>query len=152
MHTPHVARMVPFLGIYRTRRPCGALIEFSTSFQSTISSLISPSILLRSKRGFQISFHLQSNSNRNTFRLAKMMGLWNGLGLGLGKRSFVSNDGGGDASQKPVRNWRMGKEAYEAKMAHHAGMKQLWETKWRFPVRSTSRKYPSEPDGTIVYN
>jgi hypothetical protein len=63
-----------------------------------------------------------------------MMGLWNGLGLGLGKSSFVSNEGGGYAAEKPARLWRMGKEAYEKKLPHHEGMKQLWETKWRFPV------------------
>ncbi|KUJ19594.1 alpha/beta-hydrolase [Mollisia scopiformis] len=34
----------------------------------------------------------------------------------------------------------MGKEAYEKKMAHHEGMKQLWETKWRFPC--TISVYP----------
>ncbi|PMD16032.1 alpha/beta-hydrolase [Hyaloscypha hepaticicola] len=27
----------------------------------------------------------------------------------------------------------MGKEAYERKMVHHQGMKQLWESKWKFP-------------------
>jgi hypothetical protein len=67
-----------------------------------------------------------------------MHGLWNGFGLGLGKTSFVSNEGGGYAP--PARLWRMGKEAYEKKMAHHAGMKQLWETKWRFPC--TISVYP----------
>ncbi|KAF8851754.1 alpha/beta-hydrolase [Acephala macrosclerotiorum] len=34
----------------------------------------------------------------------------------------------------------MGKEAYEKKMPHHQGMKQLWETKWRFPC--TISVYP----------
>lgn len=66
------------------------------------------------------------------------MGLWNGLGLGLGKTSFVSNEGGGYAPEKPARLWRMGKEAYQKKMPHHEGMKQLWETKWRFPVCTIS--------------
>lgn len=67
-----------------------------------------------------------------------MHGLWNGLGLGLGKTSFVSSEGGGYAP--PARLWRMGKEAYEKKMLHHQGMKQLWETKWRFPC--TISVYP----------
>jgi hypothetical protein len=63
-----------------------------------------------------------------------MQGLWRGLGLGLGKTKFVE-DGGGEAEQKKeVRSWRIGKEAYEKKMVHHQGIKQLWESKWKFPV------------------
>ena len=33
----------------------------------------------------------------------------------------------------PGRQWIMGKEAFEAKMSHHEGIKALWETKWKFP-------------------
>jgi hypothetical protein len=60
-----------------------------------------------------------------------MQGLWRGFGLGLGKMKLMEGDGGSD---KEVRSWRMGKEAYEKKMAHHEGIKQLWESKWKFPV------------------
>jgi hypothetical protein len=62
-----------------------------------------------------------------------MQGLWRGFGLGLGKTKFVEDDGGG-LGQKKARSWRMGKEAYERKMVHHQGIKQLWESKWKFPV------------------
>jgi hypothetical protein len=66
-----------------------------------------------------------------------MQGLWRGLGLGLGKASFVENSGGGgseEGQKNEVRSWRMGKEAYERKMVHHQGIQQLWESKWKFPV------------------
>lgn len=33
----------------------------------------------------------------------------------------------------PGRNWIMGKEAFEARMPHHDGIRALWETKWKFP-------------------
>jgi len=62
-----------------------------------------------------------------------MQGLWRGLGLGLGKSKFVE-DGDAGRPSKEVRSWRMGKEAYEKKMVHHEGIKQLWESKWKFPV------------------
>jgi hypothetical protein len=62
-----------------------------------------------------------------------MQGLWRGLGLGLGKTKLVPHDGEAGWEKKPVRSWRMG-DAYEKKMAHHEGIKQLWETKWKFPV------------------
>lgn len=64
------------------------------------------------------------------------MGLWNGLGLG--KSSFL-----GGKSEQPVkpRIWRMG-DAYEKKMPHHEGIKQLWESKWKFPVRTILDKWP----------
>jgi hypothetical protein len=62
-----------------------------------------------------------------------MQGLWRGLGLGLGKSKFVE-DGEAGLTKKEVRSWRMGKEAYEKKMPHHEGIKQLWESKWKFPV------------------
>lgn len=52
----------------------------------------------------------------------------------------MSNEGGGYAAEKPAKLWRMGKEAYEKKMPHHEGMKQLWETKWKFPVCIASRR------------
>lgn len=32
------------------------------------------------------------------------------------------------------RVWLMGTEAFERTMEHHAGMKALWETKWKLPV------------------
>ncbi|KAL2072928.1 hypothetical protein VTL71DRAFT_10252 [Oculimacula yallundae] len=56
-----------------------------------------------------------------------MMGLWNGLGLG---KSFLGS-GKIQQSEQP-RLWQMG-DAFEKKMPHHEGIKQLWETKWRFP-------------------
>ena len=31
------------------------------------------------------------------------------------------------------RTWIMG-EAFAKRMPHHQGMKELWETKWKFPV------------------
>ncbi|VBB73688.1 Putative protein of unknown function [Podospora comata] len=38
------------------------------------------------------------------------------------------------------REWLMGREAFEATMPHHEGIKALWETKWRFPC--TKSLYP----------
>ncbi|KAK0723684.1 Alpha/Beta hydrolase protein [Apiosordaria backusii] len=38
------------------------------------------------------------------------------------------------------REWLMGKEAFEAVMPHHEGIKALWETKWKFPC--TKSLYP----------
>jgi len=75
--------------------------------------------------------------------IEKMQGLWRGLGLGLGKTKFVGGDGAAGLEKKEVRSWRMG-EAYEKKMAHHEGIKQLWESKWKFPVsyRRKERKHP----------
>ncbi|CZT13746.1 probable yellowish-green 1 protein [Rhynchosporium graminicola] len=57
-----------------------------------------------------------------------MMGLWNGLGLG--KSSFFGAQKN-EQAEKP-RLWQMG-DAFEKKMPHHEGIKQLWETKWKFP-------------------
>jgi len=36
---------------------------------------------------------------------------------------------------KPVtkKNWVLG-DKFENRMPHHDGIKQLWETKWKFPV------------------
>ena len=31
-------------------------------------------------------------------------------------------------------NWIMG-EKFDQVMPHHSGIKELWETKWKFPVR-----------------
>jgi len=60
-----------------------------------------------------------------------MQGLWRGLGF--------------SAKHEEARSWRMGKEAYEKKMIHHEGIKQLWESKWKFPVRlSPSSKVKAE--------
>lgn len=39
----------------------------------------------------------------------------------------------GKKEPEKVRIWRMG-DAYEKRMVHHEGIKQLWESKWRFPV------------------
>lgn len=61
-----------------------------------------------------------------------MMGLWNGWGLGLGK-NFLSKDTNGLPIEKEKKLWRMG-DAYDKKMVHHEGIKQLWESKWKFPV------------------
>lgn len=33
----------------------------------------------------------------------------------------------------PARQWAMGAEAFENVMPHHAGIKALWETKWKLP-------------------
>ncbi|KAK5656539.1 hypothetical protein OQA88_4518 [Cercophora sp. LCS_1] len=38
------------------------------------------------------------------------------------------------------RQWIMGNDAFEARMAHHDGIKALWETKWKFPC--TKSVYP----------
>lgn len=38
------------------------------------------------------------------------------------------------------RTWLMGTAAFEARMAHHDGMRALWETKWKVPVRFTSQR------------
>jgi hypothetical protein len=37
------------------------------------------------------------------------------------------------------RSWILG-EKFDAKMAHHAGIKALWESKWKFPC--TKSVYP----------
>lgn len=37
------------------------------------------------------------------------------------------------------RQWVMGTEAFERTMPHHQGIKALWETKWKFPVREKIR-------------
>jgi hypothetical protein len=36
---------------------------------------------------------------------------------------------------KPPKSWFMGAEAFQRRMPHHDGMKELWETRWRIPVR-----------------
>merc|ERR1712093_320316 len=64
---------------------------------------------------------------RNLNAIFTMMGLWNGLGLG---KSFLGKIE--EPDEKPARLWRMG-DAYERTMPHHQGIKQLWETKWKFP-------------------
>lgn len=35
------------------------------------------------------------------------------------------------------RTWLMGAEAFEGVMPHHSGIRALWETKWKVPVRFT---------------
>lgn len=40
----------------------------------------------------------------------------------------------------PSKMWIMGTEAFERRMEHHDGIKQLWETKWRFPVRLRTQR------------
>ena len=65
---------------------------------------------------------------RNLNAIFTMMGLWNGLGLG---KSFLGKIE--EPDEKPARLWRMG-DAYERTMPHHQGIKQLWETKWKFPA------------------
>ncbi len=76
-----------------------------------------------------------------------MLGCRNALALGMGKVELLGDEDGKvsgklapDIQVMEVKNWRMGKEAYERKMPHHEGIKQLWETKWKFPV-STSHSY-----------
>lgn len=38
------------------------------------------------------------------------------------------------SADHPNRAWIMGREAFEKVMPHHQGIKELWETKWQFPV------------------
>ncbi len=57
--------------------------------------------------------------------------------MGFGKNEHVDGDG---EEKKDVRSWRMGREAYEKKMVHHEGIKQLWESKWKFPVGLHSKE------------
>jgi len=40
-----------------------------------------------------------------------------------------------NAGESEGRHWIMGTEAFEKTMPHHEGIKALWETKWKFPVR-----------------
>ena len=35
---------------------------------------------------------------------------------------------------KTPKHWLMGDEAFEAKMPHHEGIRELWFEKWEFPV------------------
>lgn len=51
-----------------------------------------------------------------------------------GEKSRAASSGDAD------RSWIMGKEAFEARMPHHSGIKALWETKWKFPC--TQSIYP----------
>jgi len=37
---------------------------------------------------------------------------------------------------KTPEHWIMGREAFERRMPHHDGIKALWETKWKLPVRN----------------
>jgi hypothetical protein len=69
-------------------------------------------------------------------QIDKMQGLWRGFGLGFGKIKFVEGDSEVGFEKKDMRSWRMGRDAYEKKMLHHKGIKQLWESKWKFPVSS----------------
>lgn len=41
--------------------------------------------------------------------------------------------GGSLSATVPRRQWIMGKDAFEATMPHHEGIRALWETKWKFP-------------------
>lgn len=45
----------------------------------------------------------------------------------------AAGEGQGEKRGTP-RQWIMGREAFEARMPHHDGIKALWETKWKFPV------------------
>ena len=36
---------------------------------------------------------------------------------------------------KSQRHWIMGDDSFNAKAIHHQGIKELWEKKWKFPVR-----------------
>ncbi|KAK3396173.1 Alpha/Beta hydrolase protein [Sordaria brevicollis] len=49
-------------------------------------------------------------------------------------------EGGLGGQGETPRHWIMGKEAFQAKMPHHEGIKALWETKWKFPC--TKSLYP----------
>ena len=37
------------------------------------------------------------------------------------------------------KHWIMGNDTFNAKAVHHQGIKELWEKKWKFPVRSSKR-------------
>jgi len=72
-----------------------------------------------------------------------MLGPRNALVLEMGKAELLGDKDRQVLEKMPpdvqvmeVRNWRMGREAYERKMLHHEGIKQLWEAKWKFPVRT----------------
>ncbi|EKD12710.1 uncharacterized protein L3040_006859 [Drepanopeziza brunnea f. sp. 'multigermtubi'] len=52
------------------------------------------------------------------------------------KKEESESSSGGEAKPagdtNAARTWRMG-DAYDRKMVHHEGIKQLWESKWKFP-------------------
>ena len=50
-------------------------------------------------------------------------------------KDVVAAKGGEEGAASTRRHWMMGKEAFERRMPHHDGIKALWETKWKFPVR-----------------
>jgi hypothetical protein len=45
-----------------------------------------------------------------------------------------------EVGEKEERHWIMGMEKFKGTMAHHSGIKALWETKWKFPC--TKAVYP----------
>ncbi len=53
----------------------------------------------------------------------------------------MSADGAGSGGGAP-RHWIMGAEAFAARMPHHDGIRALWETKWKFPVRGRVAVHP----------
>ncbi|CAL3973402.1 unnamed protein product [Diplocarpon coronariae] len=59
------------------------------------------------------------------------MGFATAVAGGTSSRPGAREQPGQEADQKP-RAWRMG-DAYEQRLAHHDGIKQLWESKWRRP-------------------
>ncbi|ERS98265.1 hypothetical protein HMPREF1624_05048 [Sporothrix schenckii ATCC 58251] len=56
------------------------------------------------------------------------------------KSRAVNGTSSGSSRAEAERSWIMGKEAFEARMPHHSGIKALWETKWKFPC--TQSVYP----------
>ncbi|KAK4143537.1 esterase FrsA [Dichotomopilus funicola] len=46
----------------------------------------------------------------------------------------------GKDGEKAPKQWIMGAEAFEQRMPHHNGIKELWETRWKFPC--TKSLYP----------
>lgn len=54
---------------------------------------------------------------------------------------------GGSITDKEEMQWIMGKEAFEARMPHHDGIKALWETKWKLACSRCS--YPFH-DGVLA--
>ncbi|KAI0435965.1 alpha/beta-hydrolase [Xylaria telfairii] len=56
----------------------------------------------------------------------------------LPDRPPVTATGSSSSSSRPVpESWLMGSEAFERRMPHHDGVKELWETKWRIPCEKS---------------
>ncbi|KAH8158520.1 hypothetical protein CIB48_g9725 [Xylaria polymorpha] len=50
----------------------------------------------------------------------------------------AATDSSSSSSSRPApESWLMGREAFERHMPHHAGIKELWETKWKMPCEKS---------------